>query len=114
MAIEYGNGWRLVSNSEFEEFLRRYPRPLTADPPLSKKSRFRRFLDVTLGPWPASQVPFTSEVRTVSMTRRTAAFRRTTTLAFNASFLSGKWCRSPGTITQSASGRGGWFRAGRN
>lgn len=56
MAIENGKGWRLVSNREFEEFLRRYPRPLTADPPLAKKSRFRRFLDPTLGPWPASQV----------------------------------------------------------
>jgi hypothetical protein len=56
MAIEYGKSWRLVSNSEFEEFLRRYPRALMADPPLNKKSRFRRFLDPTLGPWPASQV----------------------------------------------------------
>ena len=56
MTIEYGKSWRLVSNSEFEEFLHRYPRPLTADPPLSKKSRFRRFLDLTLGPGPASQV----------------------------------------------------------
>jgi hypothetical protein len=56
MAIECGKGWRLVSNREFEEFLRRYPRPLTADPPLSKKARFRRFLDPTLGPGPASQV----------------------------------------------------------
>jgi hypothetical protein len=55
MTIEYGKGWQLVSNSEFEEFLRRYP-PLTADLPLSKKSRFRRFLDLTLGPWPESQV----------------------------------------------------------
>lgn len=56
MVTEYGKGWRLVSNSEFEEFLRRYPRPLTADPPLSKKTRFRRFRDLTLGPWLASQV----------------------------------------------------------
>lgn len=56
MAIESGKRWRVVSNREFEEFLRRYPRPLTADPPLSKKSRFRSFLDPTLGPWPESQV----------------------------------------------------------
>lgn len=56
MAIESGEGWRLVSNSEFEEFLRLYPRPLTVDPPLGKKARFRRFLDPSLGPWPESQV----------------------------------------------------------
>src|SRR6185312_16463625 len=56
MAIEYSGGWRLVSSSEFEVFFRPYPRPLTADHPLSKKSRFRRFLDATPGPGPASQV----------------------------------------------------------
>ena len=56
MAIESGAGWKLVSNSEFAEFLRLYPRPLTADPSLGKKARFRRFLDPSLGPWPTSQV----------------------------------------------------------
>jgi hypothetical protein len=56
MAIEYGTGWRLVSDGEFQEFLRRYPRPIIADPPLSQKARFRRFLDPSLGPWPISQI----------------------------------------------------------
>lgn len=56
MAIESGGGWKLVSNSEFEEFLPLYPRPLMADPPLGKKARFRRFLDPSLGSWPESQV----------------------------------------------------------
>lgn len=56
MAIEYGIGWRLISDSEFAHFLRNYPRPLTAEPPLTRKARFRRFLDPTLGAWPNSEV----------------------------------------------------------
>lgn len=56
MSTESSAGWKLVSNSDFEEFLRLYPRPLTVDPPLGKKARFRRFLDPSLGSWPESQV----------------------------------------------------------
>jgi len=56
MAIESGTGWRLVSDSEFQDFLRCYPRPLTANPPLSQKARFRRFLAPSLDPCPTSQV----------------------------------------------------------
>lgn len=56
MAIENETGWRLVSDGEFQEFLRRYPRPLTANPPLTQKARFRRFLDPGLGEWPTSEV----------------------------------------------------------
>jgi hypothetical protein len=56
MAIEYGTGWRLVSDSEFANFVRCYPRPLTVEPPITRKARFRRFLDSSLGPWPASEV----------------------------------------------------------
>jgi hypothetical protein len=56
MAIEYGTGWRLVSKGEFADFLCRYPRPLTTEPPLTQKALFRRFLDPSLGPWPSSEV----------------------------------------------------------
>lgn len=56
MAIEYGTSWRVVSETEFEAFVRHYPRPLTIDPPLAQRVRFRRYLDPTLGAWPDSQV----------------------------------------------------------
>lgn len=56
MAIEYGARWRLVSESDFDEFLRRYPRPLTIEPPLDQLARVRRYADPTLGTWPQSQV----------------------------------------------------------
>lgn len=56
MASEYGTGWRLLSNCDFADFLRRYPRPLIIEPPLPRKTRFRRFLDPSLGPWPSSEV----------------------------------------------------------
>lgn len=56
MAVEHGTGWRLVSDRELADFLRRYPRPVTAEPPLTRKARFRRFLDPTLGSWPSSEV----------------------------------------------------------
>lgn len=56
MAIENGTSWRLVSDREFQEFLRCYPRPLSASPPLTQRARFRRFLDPALGQWPTSEV----------------------------------------------------------
>ena len=56
MTIEYGTGWQLISETEFANFLRTYPRPLKAEPPLTRKARFRRFLDPSLGPWPSSEV----------------------------------------------------------
>lgn len=56
MAIDYGTSWRVVSATEFEAFLRDYPRPLTLDPPAGERARFRRYLDPTLGAWPESQV----------------------------------------------------------
>lgn len=48
--------WRHVSAAEFEAFLRDYPRPLEAHPPLSHRARFREWLDATLGAWPDSSV----------------------------------------------------------
>jgi hypothetical protein len=45
--------WRDVSLAEFEAFLRNYPRPLEARPPLSqRKVNFRAWLDASLGEWP--------------------------------------------------------------
>jgi hypothetical protein len=48
--------WRFVSAIEFAEFLRAYPRPLKARPPLGRKARFRTYRDATLGAWPADVV----------------------------------------------------------
>lgn len=48
--------WRDVSAAEFEAFLRAYPRPLEARPPLSRKARYREWLDVALGVWPENAV----------------------------------------------------------
>lgn len=56
MAIEYGTEWRVVSEADFEAFLRDFPRLLTVDPPLTQRARFRRYLDPTLGAWPDWQV----------------------------------------------------------
>jgi hypothetical protein len=48
--------WRDVSQLEFDEFLRDYPRPLEARPPPTRKANYREWLDPTLGKWPASAV----------------------------------------------------------
>jgi hypothetical protein len=77
MAIEYGTGWRLVSDSEAAEFLRNYPRPLTVEPPLARKARFRRFLDPSLGSWPNSEVATVHHAHgSIVNALRTEAFQR--------------------------------------
>ena len=49
--------WRDVSLAEFETFLRTYPRPLEARPPLrQRKVNFRAWLDSSLGEWPQNVV----------------------------------------------------------
>ncbi len=49
--------WRDVSLTEFEAFLREYPRPLEARPPHSqRKVNFREWVDTTLGEWPDNAV----------------------------------------------------------
>jgi hypothetical protein len=48
--------WRDVSIDAFEAFLRDYPRPLEARPPLSRKARYREWTDATLGRWPGNAV----------------------------------------------------------
>jgi hypothetical protein len=45
-----------VSHEEFERFLREYPRPLEARPLLSRKARYREWLDPALGSWPNNAV----------------------------------------------------------
>jgi hypothetical protein len=56
----YGDGptkpWRDVDSIEFERWLKAFPRPLEVDPPLSRKARFRRWSDPTLGGYPANVV----------------------------------------------------------
>lgn len=54
--FEQREHWRDVSQLEFEAFLRHYPRPLEARPPLTRKANYREWLDPTLGRWPASAV----------------------------------------------------------
>jgi hypothetical protein len=48
--------WCDVPVAEFEAFLRDYPRPLVARPPLPHKSNYREWLDPTLGNWPDNAV----------------------------------------------------------
>jgi len=48
--------WFDVSLGEFETFLRDYPRPLAARPPLDRPATRREWVDPTLGNWPGSAV----------------------------------------------------------
>jgi hypothetical protein len=48
--------WFDVSLPEFEAFLRDYPRPLEARPPLTQKANYREWCDPTLGNWPGNAV----------------------------------------------------------
>lgn len=48
--------WREVSLTQFEAFLRAYPRPLEQRPRITRKSGHREWMDTTLGAWPANAV----------------------------------------------------------
>ena len=48
--------WFDVSGAEFDAFLRDYPRPLEARPPLGQKANYREWVDPTIGAWPANAV----------------------------------------------------------
>jgi hypothetical protein len=48
--------WRGVTGTEFETFLRDYPRPLEARPPLFFKANYREWVDPTVGAWPEGAV----------------------------------------------------------
>jgi len=48
--------WFHVSSAEFEAFVRDYPRPLEARPPLNRVASYREWVDPTLGSWPQSAV----------------------------------------------------------
>ena len=48
--------WREVSLSQYEAFLRAYPRPLEHRPRITRRSGRREWLDATLGTWPANAV----------------------------------------------------------
>ena len=54
--FEQREQWIDVSQLEFDAFLRDYPRPLEVRPPLSRKARYREWLDSTLGNWPGNAV----------------------------------------------------------
>jgi hypothetical protein len=48
--------WFDVSLAEFEAFLRDYPRPLEARPPLRQKANYREWIDPSIGAWPGNAV----------------------------------------------------------
>jgi len=48
--------WADVSLPGFEAFLRSYPRPLEARPPLTRKANYREWVDPALGKWPGNAV----------------------------------------------------------
>jgi hypothetical protein len=48
--------WTDVTRSEFEAFLRDYPRALETRPPLKRKANYREWLDPALGAWPGNAV----------------------------------------------------------
>jgi len=54
--VEAREQWRDVSQLEFDAYLRDYPQPLEARPPLACKANFREWLDPTLGTWPKNAV----------------------------------------------------------
>jgi hypothetical protein len=54
--FEFRENWCDVSLAEFEQFLRDYPRPLEARPPLVRKANYREWIDRTLGNWPDNAV----------------------------------------------------------
>ena len=54
--FEQREQWRDVPREEFERFLREYPRPLEARPPLMRKANYREWVDPTLGNWPGNAV----------------------------------------------------------
>ena len=54
--FKFREHWLNVSREEFEAFLREYPRPLEARPPVERKANYREWLDPALGAWPDSAV----------------------------------------------------------
>jgi hypothetical protein len=54
--FEFRENWSDVSLGEFQTFLREYPRPLEARPPLSRKANYREWVDLSLGRWPENAV----------------------------------------------------------
>jgi hypothetical protein len=69
MRLKMDAPWRLVSARDFERLLERYPRALSADPPLGRKALFRNFHDVSLGSFP------TNVVATWNRSRRAGSFQ---------------------------------------
>jgi hypothetical protein len=56
MAAPSAERWRYVDPFEFQRWLDAFPRPLEADPPLDRKTQFRRWSDSTLGGYPENVV----------------------------------------------------------
>jgi hypothetical protein len=56
MTQHSSKAWVHVDYLAFDRYLREYPRPLVADPPLNKPARLREWFDVSLGAWPDNAV----------------------------------------------------------
>jgi hypothetical protein len=54
--FELRERWRDVTIAELEAFLRAYPRPLEARPPLTRKANYREWVDPARGKWPENAV----------------------------------------------------------
>jgi hypothetical protein len=56
MSVPAPESWRYVDPFEFQRWLDAFPRPLEAEPLLTRKARFRRWTDPTLGAYPENVV----------------------------------------------------------
>jgi len=54
--FELREHWLDVTIAGLEAFLRDYPRPLEARPPLTRKANYREWIDPALGDWPGNAV----------------------------------------------------------
>jgi hypothetical protein len=48
--------WRDATQMELDSFLRTYPNPLDAQPPIERKARYREWCDAMFGDWPDNVV----------------------------------------------------------
>jgi hypothetical protein len=62
--VDYSpESWRQVEGAVFERFLKSYPRPFEAHPPLDEKAGYREYRDSTPGEWPNNAVAKTYQHR---------------------------------------------------
>lgn len=67
MRLQKDEPWWFITAAEFEAFIRTYPRPLEAAPPLERKANFRSYSDPSLGQWPGNVVATAHTGRTTAV-----------------------------------------------